>query len=1572
MKRFISALLIYLISFQLAFAETILRVPAQASFDHKYSTEELFKEIESFKTSIKGKDLKAECNTDAVDALESAVSEEASEEEESYDDLFGFEEDEIVAYDEATLSNWEKIVKGINEASCGQYLYTFDQNLSKEEAQKCVPKRVKGHIEKFAEKVMKLEEEERESEIPSLNANDELLTSLNKKAKILKDELKKYLYDDEVEEEVRRDLLVKYLGGVLLPMRDLVVSKRSYVDREYDGKFFYESLLPEFPTDLIDEDQIDQRKLITLGPDEQTDPYHLNVLDESWGKSRLVFNENEILSRDVLTLVKTPTKRNYVRALKWFTLHMMMSQIYVYQAMIGDNEAIDVPRSCQSHFNGSMPEKFNFQFVEGQGDTYLQNIMSGHGLTFSLNNYQYLEYFMDNADKDPTKMGYSGLLPFEEYKSALRNDRDGSHFTKADIDDVSHYPTIVQMKLQEAMSVFKGKTRANYNRRTKKHTAARTYTYNIGVEFQKFFEKPAAGKMYETKLSDGTLATINTQRQNLSLFLTELMQRKGATHYTEILSEKLINKLKKNKTRIKFPSLYGAAIWRNWALKNIALYLESKRDVKKSDAAYRDAQIACQYVGKGSEICKDGRGKHLISQMADYLKEFTTSSDFVPLRRLEEMKLEKNYPVFGYIWNMNTNRGNSEFSFSNMSELDFLTGQMQALNPWASVRLSYLVAMDELEHVEAGITPKYIQTRRGSRVSSETRVQRQNIKLHIEMLEKAAKKINIDEVLVPSYANKILSDDEKDYFWKDIAERVNEENSNIFQTELKGKSYYSRLEDLSYQTLLTRQNVEEYEAKYNNTISGEAWDEIDDLLESDEGQIGQFFLDLYKRKGNVDQQIALFEEFSEENGIDNKFSAKMNFLSLDNGIKSPIFKDLIKEAAMVRKLKVLSNLNEFCNMEPNTHEDMKTLFYATSKAQNQLNQLAGLPGVPENVLDKINSMSDEEWTDMWLGLGAGFLGVAAIIIGAACTGVTGGLCAPLGIAMIAAGTSALTMQLTLVYREVDRKMEADENEEKVKRMEEMGFATSGSSDEVSRSWGWAIFEAVSLIPMVGVVGRSVKVGSKMTYISAKTMLRNTGKIGFKKAWNMAGVAGKTAATEADVSFARYVLGFRSLQDDLAKALGKNSDEASQAVESISRELVRSGASEELVKNAMSEMDNVKHLYKTGRVTMAQMTQKLGKILAPFKKHAKMGADDIFEYTSNVIVRETPEMINKKTAQVVADYFGHNPKALQRLLKSYSTKWFSSHDKLVHARAVMRKANKGEYLWGTNWIRKFRFEQLAKNGTKINRMIDGLEAVSKNGDDLSEYLLKNMEDLSDIFVKIPVRKREIPYMVLLEGGPHTGGVLKNTSSAFVNRVSGAVYDLADGLIMKKFLNARVRLVYESTKATARETFGLSKYVAAETTFEALKAFDKTVDEAISTASSSKSKRIAAEMEKFQDSISKRVHQFASQKVSSENVGSFVSKLGAKKQAAFREFVEMSPESIKRLLFKAEGAEQEALAQVIWSSVSVDDIFGMRELGDMAYKVVRELAEYNTAGEFDKFVNALKILVISRDPGVVDFM
>ena len=46
--------------------------------------------------------------------------------------------------------------------------------------------------------------------------------------------------------------------------------------------------------------------------------------------------------------------------------------------------------------------------------------------------------------------------------------------------------------------------------------------------------------------------------------------------------------------------------------------------------------------------------------------------------------------------------------------------------------------------------------------------------------------------------------------------------------------------------------------------------------------------------------------------------------------------------------------------------------------------------------------------------------------------------------------------------------------------------------------------------------------------------------------------------------------------------------------------------------------------------------------------------------------------------------------------------------------------------------------------------------------------------------------------------------------------------------------------------------------------------------------------------------------------------------------------------------------------------------MDELGDLAHRVIRELAQYDNVGEYERLLNAFKVLVIKRDPGVVEIM
>src|SRR5690606_35408241 len=225
----------------------------------------------------------------------------------------------------------------------------------------------------------------------------------------------------------------------------------------------------------------------------------------------------------------------------------------------------------------------------------------------------------------------------------------------------------------------------------------------------------------------------------------------------------------------------------------------------------------------------------------------------------------------------------------------------------------------------------------------------------------------LNRPLSPSYGNGVLSNREKEAFWQNVVQTADEGNSQLFSVKAGGKDLYTKLQDVSYQTLLNRDSLEEFVDSTHHSLDDKAESQIDEVLESDEAKLGEFFMRLYALRGKPQEQQELFNDFSAAEGIDNAFMAKLNFLSLDNELKRPIYKSMIREAARVRAAEVKTRMEEFCKMEPNKHEDMKALFYATTKAQNQVNALAGLPGVPENVLDKINSMSDDEWKDLWLG-----------------------------------------------------------------------------------------------------------------------------------------------------------------------------------------------------------------------------------------------------------------------------------------------------------------------------------------------------------------------------------------------------------------------------------------------------------------------------------------------------------------------------------------------------------------------------------------------------------------------------
>lgn len=1601
MQKAIAILVIYFSCFQMAFGQTVFeanrRVPAQ-DFGHEITLLELNKQIDDLNVKVNGKDLDSDCDSEGADVLEAAVQEEKAkaslETKETLEEIDqivsegGLSEEvaEVVTEelisnsgisveeDAKTVDEWEKYLTTLKTNACGQYIYSWDPEKPAEEAKDCKPKRQKGLIETIAEKT--IQDEVDEKPLSAMKRNDPVVRELHKKAEYLQEQVRKYLVDSSVKLEERQELLLTYIDKVALSLRDLIVIRRAYIKDEYDGIHYYESLLPDFPQEIYAGSQEMMDKL-NMGVDPSNRPFHLKVEERKWGRARLRFRRNEVISRDIMTLMKAPTTKNYVRSLKWMTLHMMFSQIFIYDSMLGTKAPIKVPNSCQNHLNGDLPESFNFEFVDGQGDQFIDNLLASHGLIFSYDNYQFLEYYMDNVDKDPTKDGYSGLMPFEQYKYA-KMALDENNNIQPDIDDITHFDSAFGIKMGSAMSVFKKDRFTWLGIRDEKK-----YTYKGLKLFEKITSKPTQMDVYEVKDKDGEVTEINFERQNLSVYLAELMERKNVVHYEDLITKGMKSKLEKSKLRIKMPSLYGSSIWRAWGLRTLGDWaIEANgSDLKSTSKVGMAVSRACMSFGS-NEICKEKTLAKRLEKLAKIVGPYSIVDTHIPLRRLEEESIVDIYPMLQRLWD-NLRDYSPALEAAKPTEYKFLLDQMSALNPWARLRLSYLISLEELEGFRSSYEPQMRTAANGREQYdySQNQCFYRNTGSVLGKLKEAGKELGINRPLIPNYANSILDSDEKEYLWKDYLEKTNDSNSQLFKVDArKDKSYYDVLEKVSYQTFLTKEEVESFTAKeLPYGASRNLKNELEAVYESDEAKLGDFFKGLYDLKGSPEEQADIFQAFSEDHGIENEFVAKLNFLGLDNSYKRPIYKEMIREAARKRKSSVQAQLAEFCELEDDDHARRKTLFYMTTKAQSQLNQMAGLPGVPDKVLDEINSMSPAEWVDMGLGLGAGLLGVGAILIGGLCTGLTGGLCAPLGVGIMAMGASALGMQITLVGREFERKKEADVYEKKVKNFERLGYATTDSSNNVSRGWFWTAFETICIIPLIGVVARTTQMGTKMGVVATKTFMKNVGKTGFRRAWGAAGRAGQLVVKETDVRFARFVLGFDDVAAQLGR-LGNRSKEAMKIIDDFGAKLLSNGVPTKKVAKALADLRKLHYLRNSGKITSQAFSKGFGKLVYGLKALVRGTGKESAEYVSNVVVKESVKEINKKTAKVVARYWGNNPKALKYLMSTYSkkldkaakvmkmlddTKPFKIKDipllgripllnkiSLVH----LGPSKFGKVpLLGPAWnaIKKMRLKHLHEYATKIRNLEKGLEGIAKNGGRLDNFILANIDDMTDIFMKIPMRRREIPYIFLLQGGPHVGGIMKGARIPII-------YGFADGIVMRKFFNARGRLVYESLKSQARASLGLSQYVAAETTFKAFSQFQNSVANAAESLSEEEGAKLIKSYGELEEKL---VEKFATH----------LSKAG--KEAKFKvngKVIHLTPENFRQVIFYPASLDEKAVAETVWKSMQVDDMFDMKEMGELAHRVVQELSAYKGMNQFDDFLKALKILVIHRDPGVVEIM
>ena len=1388
--------------------------------------------------------------------------------------------------------DFKKLMASVKRDSCS----TDNFSLDKEEftSKACPKKKTEGYFDKIVKATIQQEKAKKPLTFFQNKMDPQFLAFIKEAQNYLK--VTGTIFNNEsYSASDRAQLVADYVENVVLPVRDVVVIMRSYLPKEDDGKAYYLGLQPYLTPNFVRALEQSEIGLITQGPNPGSSPFYMEITQAEGGIYRLTFSPTDVVRRDVLTLLKAPTAKNYVIALKWMTLHMMLSQVYLYETILGNKADLSIPNSCQTHFNGNMPAKFKFNYEEGVGEQFLDNILASHGLTYKEDDSSYLDYYIDNVNKDPSKEGYSGLVPFENYKNALRSTEPReSQALEPQFDDIAHYQTIMQTKLGEAQSSFRGKVKGHS-------------TTTAGYEtFQKMLGEYPADEIAEIKLKDGEIKQIYPGKQNLSPYLLEVMQQNGILDYSELVTERMKKKFVGKQVLIDFPSMYSSPVWRDWSLKLLADTIYQHREAPASSALYKTIQTACMIGSRrGPELTKLCNSGNPVANLSNFLAEFRSGEKYIPTRRLEETKFAEVYPFLGYIWSQLRDRL-ALLPDAKPFELNFLNDQMSAGNPWARLKYSYMVALDQLEYQEEGALPKYDQKNYFSKANEQVFCKMNNLGVQYNSIVRAGKILGLDRQLSYNHAGKFLSSSEKTQVWRSIVDDIQQRNAQLFSVKNGNKNYYSSVEDISYKTILSEQAA----LSTGTKLSAKAVSDIKKVSLATDAQLATFFLKLYNLKDAARQQ-ELFEEFSKVNGIDNSYSMKVGFLALDDSYKKPIYKDILKQAAQTRKMQVMEQLGRFCDMDVNDQKQFKNIFYSTTKAQNDLNQMAGLPAVPKEVMDKISEMTPDEWRDMWWGIGSGVAGMAAVIVGGACTTLSGGICAPLGGAMAVAGLGAMGVQVKLTSNEYARKVESDLDEKQIKVMEDLGFSNSGSADEVHRSYAWTAFEAISIFPLIGIATRSLSLGPKLVYVSTKSMIRQSGKASFK-------AAAKTATAQEEIRTASYLLGLTSV----SKNAGLDAKTLEQATNKISR---------------------IRKLYTSGEIDLETMMKKIAGVLDPIKRAKIAVAKTIKNEVGRVTVMQTKDQIDKQTAVMMSNYFADNPREMLRLIQGYSGERLNKSVRIMSQLGTPdRIANRIPVFGATkDWYLKMRNESLAKNAAKILRLEKELGALGSKPGQLQSFIQRNIEDLTDVFIEIPFKKREVPYFVFAQGIPDFN-FIKGRKIPLLSMMS-------EGQTMKRIVTARARLVHETLMADARKILKLKRYVQSETTYGAFKSFQSSVAELANRKTGAELTKVMQQYRAVEEGLTRKLYV------------SF-SKSGQK----------MEYKVFKELLVNPKNLKDKATAEAIWESVPADELMGMKEVGEYALRVVQELSKYSDIDSFERYIGALKILTINRNPAVLEIM
>ncbi len=1663
MSKILTATIIYLCSFQLAFGQVVSRIPASKSAKEvERAVEKLSKKMRSIRRSIRGDYLCTDLKIINFKApSDNDFSTNWGDLKQTIGGLQKKNEDEYYGY-------LGKIINLDHQDS--PYMSLADNTPKSSQDPNC--RRGKDLLTIITEKVSEIDISDEDAQ---LNIENEIrsINMLVKDAMSVKRQVQSIIEEDSLENRYKEMLIARYIEDIAVTIHDLKVVLRPfklYEDIEEEDFFF------PISTDLFGFDGerisslLTKGLMSTLGAGGQSiyefmELYKVNI-DVDDDKLNLSFDPYFMSQqRDLSTFMKFPLAKNYLLALRMLTVGMMSSQVAFYDMLLGKHgRPIEMPSSCvDSTQSGKWPDKLMLNVFNDEDlmnvyrnsgrETLIQQMLNDQGFVYIPDveseedefvtgeednsvaeqeqalvgnqdvsaNYLVKQHLVETDDINPVEYGSVENLSYHNYKNAFlflkgkeahidettsewwarqgksflgfitRQDiHEFKYYNRPMVNDVTMWEDFKSIVMPEVQSIYNKEVSRRAEKAREAKTEIRTFRdYQLINDILTFVNDTDQDKSFtingddEDKEND---IVVDLAEHHVSKFIGHIYKERQIDPYSlengalDLLSDATKKRLKYKKIKINMPSMNSHPDYRNWGLLEMERVLQevvdrSYQDVngkKEYKIANADASVLFQICSNSrAKICKDS-DKKTFEQLLDFVQSLRVGGKYIPFTEIENEQLDENYELLAKAWNYFRDQHRA-IPMAVTNEFDLLKIKAsESTGHLARARLGYLLAKDYLQGIHEGVVnadftlegDKVAKTRASKKSQARKRyIKKYNLlgKLDGQMrrLEESAEILLIDKPLYIEHISRYASKEVEMELWKKTLENIEKDTRSLLTAKSDGQRIIDNLTKIASRRIV---DMDDFDDVVFDILDNEFDSDIRDMLEKvlDEDKENQEKIKAFKKfvkAKTIEEKEELFKEFEDDYS---EFEIKEMIFNNDNLFKRFLYDNEIRKAANIRRYETLRSLDTFCSADDNDHEKLKEVFQSTIKIQDKINEMSGLQGAPEELMDRIDSMTTEEWANMGFAVGAFFVPMAMTMGAKFLIGVAGVAFGPIYLAVVLGG---IALQAHVTISEMNMKRRADVMARNVHHMSELGFTTSEAWDSLARGWVYTIIEGVSIVPLLGMALRGINVGAKVTKNIISQTMKNSTKLGLRRAYKHAKESSKLIVDDADVDLAKIVLGLGNYSD-VAKNFFKKT-KIQRLLEKFPKNLPESR-----VKVYRAKMKALRESADQGVITKAVYANGIKELVEQANKEFMKKSGNVVEYVAKNVIDLDFNTIDKATAETLKRML-KNPRSMRDFMDTYmkkfdmpmrkysgqrKTKFFSGKVKETGAEkaiASYEKAKSGGHIWGTNWIKKAWYENtynLAKNQDSFLRIYNELRTLPE--DQFESYLLKNLDALTDMFVKAPLRlPLDIPYL-FIQGGPHLGV-----------RIPG-INSMGEAIIVRKIMNARARLTAEASKSMAREMLGMAKVNAGD-------QFSKIFKNLFSSGRSEAKllgEKEGAELLENLESLKKVIVGELKKSLSGNEK---FKKLARKNNVdIFTQSGELHASKLKRAMFNPSTIEEETVMNAAMGFINQKKIFNIPEIEFIAYKVMKLNLPDENMSSIEKMVSALRVLMIKEGQGEVE--